>query len=66
MKKEKSLEDYTFKTIDEIAELSSLHRKTIAKFVQTGILKSRKIGKRRLISVKDYMRFVDSQNNRIA
>jgi len=53
-------------TIQEVARLLRVHRSTISRYAQTGILKSYVIGNRRLFKDTDVWSFFDSQVARIA
>jgi len=53
-------------TIQEVAELLRLHRSTITRYAQSGMLRSYVIGSRRLFKESDVWSFFDNQVARIA
>ena len=48
----------TYFTIDEVAKLLKIHRNTVIKFIETGKLKSFKIGKQYRVSQEQINEFL--------
>ena len=60
MAKKLAAENLEFMSINEVAAKLSIHPKTVAKLVRGGVLNSIKLGKRRLVSMKHFRQFLES------
>ena len=49
-----------FMTIDDVAEATRYHRKTIARFIREAKIKTVKLNGKRLVLVSEYEKFVKS------
>jgi len=53
-------DNLTFLSINEVAQKLASHPKTIAKLIRSGSLESVKVGKRRLISLTHFRRYIEA------
>lgn len=53
-------ENLQFMSINEVAAKLASHPKTIAKLIRNGSLESVKVGKRRLISLTHFRRYIEA------
>jgi excisionase family DNA binding protein len=56
-------DELEFLSINNIAERTTFHRKTIERFIREGRLKTVKVGGRRLITRRAFIEFLNAESN---